>query len=135
MQIDSHRLIARDRDLKRAFFTGRMFLPLFVAYILGFSTLPAQISITLNNSFIEKYKNRVSIDAKFTVDKAHEHPNSPSKDGDLHIAGRSSEVKLPIVAEIMNAGFENDAVQTIHDHEGTANQVGLKGAWRLWCEH
>ncbi len=33
-------------------------------------------------------------------------PNPPSKDGDLHVAGRTEEVGLPIVAEIMNAKFQ-----------------------------
>src|SRR5690349_2971885 len=73
-------------------------------------TCNAQIEITLKNSFIEKYKNRATIDATFKVDKAHKKPNPPTKDGDMHIAGRSTEVGLPIVAEIMNAKFENDSV-------------------------
>ena len=95
----------------------------------------AQIEITLKNSFIEKFKNRVTVDTTFTVDKAHPKPNPAKKDGDLHIAGRAPEVGLPIVAEIMNAKDEDAAVKLIHDVEGTGRSVKLSGAWRIWCEH
>jgi hypothetical protein len=63
----------------------------------------AEIEIVLNNDFIDKYKNRVTFDANYIVDKAHKDPNPGPKDGDLHIAGRASEIQLPTVAEIMNA--------------------------------
>lgn len=95
----------------------------------------AQIQITLKNSFIEKFKDRATIDATFTVDKAHKKPNPPSKDGDLHIAGRAPEIGLATVSEIMNAKDEDTAVQTIHAAEQTHNPVKLSGAWRIWCEH
>jgi len=95
----------------------------------------AQIQITLKNTFIEKYKDRATVDATFTVDKAHKNPNPASKDGDLHIAGRAKEVGLPIVAEIMNARDEDAAVQAIHAAEQTHQPVKLSGAWRIWCEH
>lgn len=95
----------------------------------------AETRLTLKNSFIEKYKNMVTIDATFTVDKAHKKPNSPSKDGDLHIAGRAPEIGLPAVAEIMNAAHEKEAVDLIHSVEGTDSPIKLSGAWRLWNEH
>ena len=95
----------------------------------------AEITITLKNSFIEKYKNRATIETNFTVDKAHKKPNPASKDGDLHIAGRAVEVGLPIVAEIMNAASVPEAVARIHDLEGTNEKVVMAGAWRIWTEH
>ncbi|HEV2827998.1 MAG TPA: hypothetical protein VGW76_10390 [Pyrinomonadaceae bacterium] len=95
----------------------------------------AQIEITLKNSFIEKFKNRVTVDTTFTVDKAHKHPNTAKKDADLHIAGRAPEIGLPIVAEIMNAKGEEAALDLIHSVEGTNQTIKLSGAWRLWCEH
>ncbi len=95
----------------------------------------AEITITLKNDFIEKYKNRATIDAKYTVAKAHKKPNPPSKDGDLHIAGTAPEIGLPAVAEIMNAASEKEAVDTIHNVEGTGQAIAISGAWRLWCEH
>ena len=94
----------------------------------------AQIQITLKNSFIEKFKDRATIDATFTVDKAHKRPNPPSKDGDLHIAGRAPEIGLAIVSEIMNAKDEDATVQAIHAAEQTHDPVKLSGAWRIWCE-
>jgi hypothetical protein len=94
------------------------------------------VEITLKNSFIEKYKNRATINANLVVDRAHAHPNPASKDGDLHIAGRSpEEIALPIVAEIMNARSEKDAVSLIHQVEGSGRTVNVVGAWRIWCEH
>lgn len=97
--------------------------------------LHAQIQITLNNSFIEKYKDRVTIDATYTVDKAHPRPNPPAKDGDLHIAGRAPEIGLATVAEIMNAGAQDSAVGLVHGVEGTGEPIDILGAWRIWCEH
>jgi hypothetical protein len=95
----------------------------------------AQIEITLKNSFIERFKNRTTIDASFTVDKAHQRPNTPKKDGDLHVAGRAPEIGLAVVAEIMNAKDERAAVDLIHDAETSGAPVAVTGAWRLWCEH
>ena len=94
------------------------------------------VEITLKNTFIEKYKDRATIEASFVVDRAHQRPNAPSKDGDLHIAGRSDqEIRLPIVAEIMNARFEQDAVRLVHQVEGNGNAISVAGTWRIWCEH
>jgi hypothetical protein len=93
------------------------------------------IVITLKNKFIKDYKDRVTIDATYTVDKAHPHPNPPDKDGDLHIAGRAPEIELATVAEIMNAASQHDAVDRVHAVEGTGETVKITGAWRIWCEH
>jgi len=103
--------------------------------IVAVSITASQTTITLKNKFIEKYKNRATITATYTIDKAHEKPNPAKNDGDLHIAGRAPEVKLPTVAEIMNAKDETGAVDSVHQHEGTNDPVMLTGAWRIWCEH
>jgi len=95
----------------------------------------AQIEITLKNSFIEKYKDRATIDATFTVDTAHRAPNPPAKDGDMHIAGRAPQIGLATVAEIMNAASESAAVALVHSVEGTGDTIHVTGAWRIWCEH
>lgn len=95
----------------------------------------AEIEIVLQNEFIEQYKNRVTIDVDYVVDKAHKKPNPASKDGDLHVAGRAEQVKLPIVAEIMNAKDEPDGVDRIHEVEGSGETIAMSGAWRIWCEH
>jgi hypothetical protein len=108
---------------------------LLAASLCSLSAARAEITITLQNEFIEFYKGRATIQTNFLVDKAHKKPNSPSKDGDLHIAGRADEVKLPIVAEIMNAKDDKPAVEAIHDSQGTGQPIALDGAWRLWCEH
>ncbi len=122
---------------KHPSFSLRPLVPLllFLALLVFPAIAHAEIEITLNNSFIEKYKDRATIDTHYTVDKAHAKPNPPKKDGDLHIAGRAQEVGLPVVAEIMNAAFEKEAVDWVHKVEGTGQSVNLSGAWRLWCEH
>lgn len=115
---------------------GRRVFSLFAAYAI---LLPlaayADIEITLKNSFIEKFKNRVTIDANFTVDKAHARPNPANKDGDLHAAGRAPEIGLPAVAEVMNARFQQPALDLIHQSESSGQPLALRGVWRLWCEH
>jgi hypothetical protein len=95
--------------------------------------------VKFSNTFIELFKNRVTIDVSFTVDKSHSSPNTISDDGDdgdLHAAGRAPEVGLPMVVEIANA---RDAVQkAIVDK--MKERVGkpassLSGVWRIWYEH
>jgi hypothetical protein len=95
----------------------------------------AEIEITLKNSFIAKFKDRATIEATFTVDKAHKKPNAPSKDGDLHAAGRAPEIGLPAVAELMNGASDPDAVELIQQAERDGTAVTVTGAWRIWTEH
>lgn len=107
----------------------------FAVVLLTPALAQAQIVIQLKNKFIEDNKHRATIDATFTVDKAHKKPNTPAKDADMHIAGRAPEIKLPIVAELMNAAEDADSVGLIHDAEKTGDPIAMTGAWRLWCEH
>lgn len=95
----------------------------------------ADITITLDNSFIDKFKDRATIAANYTVLHAHPKPNTPAKDGDLHAAGRAPEIGLSTVAEIMNAKLNPKAVGAIHDSESSGDPVAVEGVWRLWCEH
>lgn len=109
------------------------------AVLLAALLLPAaaraEIQITLQNAFIEKYKDRATIDAAFTVDKAHPRPNPAASDGDLHAAGRAPEIGLAAVAEVMNAALQPDAVDLVHQAERGGQALQVRGVWRLWCEH
>jgi hypothetical protein len=92
------------------------------------------ILITLKNDFIDKYKDLVTIKTKFKVVKAGKlHP--PSQDGDMHCSGLADEVGLPIVAEIMNARLQEEAVLAMQEAEKTKKPIQVAGAWRIWCEH
>jgi hypothetical protein len=103
---------------------------------LGAATNALAGSVTLKKAFIEKYKNRATIDAQFIVDHAHKKANPPEKDGDMHVAGRSQQqVGLPMVAEVMNAKAQLKAVDDIHAGEGKNQAVAVTGAWRFWFEH
>jgi hypothetical protein len=108
---------------------------LLLAALLLPAAARAEIQITLQNAFVEKYKDRATIDAAFTVDKAHARPNPPASDGDLHAAGRAPEIGLPAVAEVMNAVLELDAIDLIHQAERGGQPLQVRGVWRLWCEH
>src|SRR5207253_3096573 len=48
---------------------------------------PGNMQIEIKRSFLEDYKNRVTIRATFTVDDASGSPNPREFDGDLHVAG------------------------------------------------
>ncbi len=93
-------------------------------------------TIILKRAWVEKFKDRATIDATFTIDHAHPRPNPGSADGDMHVAGRAAaEIGLPMVAEIMNADNKQPAVLLVHKNEGTNTAIAVTGAWRLWFEH
>ena len=89
----------------------------------------------INKSFIEAYRNRVTIRTTFTVDKAMASPLPVALDGDLHLAGRAPQVGLPIVGEIVNASDEKAAIDLVHRAERTGRPLRVSGVWRIWPEH
>ena len=95
-------------------------------------------SVVLKKAWVEKYKNRATIEVKLTIDKSHKYPNSikdDGDDGDLHMAGRAPLAGLPMVAEIMNAKGQPAALNLVKVKKGKEEGVRLVGAWRLWFEH
>lgn len=93
-----------------------------------------KLSESITNEFIEKYKNRATITAQFTVVATSKvHP--ASQDADIHIAGRSDDIGLPTVAEIMNAKGEPTALKAVMAAEKSGQPVTVTGAWRIWAEH
>jgi hypothetical protein len=96
---------------------------------------PKEAVIELDRDFLERYKNRVTIDAEFIVDNSRESPNPDIMDGDLHVAGRAPEIGLRLVAEIINAASAQRARAVIQRAESTHAAVRVTGAWRLWPEH
>jgi hypothetical protein len=93
------------------------------------------ITIQIHRSFIERYKNRVTISANILVDQVMPSPVPPSLDGDLHFAGRSPQIKLPVVAEISNAALHKDAMEIAHHAGGSGTPINVTGVWRIWPEH
>jgi len=110
-----------------------------IALFLGF-VLPAtaQTQLVLKKKWATDVQNLVSISIKMEVDHTLKQPHNAGKcctdDGDLHFSGRSNDVGLPMVAEIMNAKTQPKALQDI---KAAANgtTVPLTGVWRLWFEH
>jgi hypothetical protein len=99
------------------------------------STVAAEIGITVADSFIETYKDRVTIDVSFDIDKIDLLPHPAFWDGDFHVAGRAPEVGLPVVAELENAASEREALAAIRAARKARRPLRLAGAWRIWAEH
>jgi hypothetical protein len=111
-----------------------------VGVLLAAPSASGQSTLVLKNGFIEKYKNRATIDISYAIDHAHKKPNPVGQgadDGDLHFAGRSDDIGLPMVAEIINAALppQKPAVDAVHLNEGKNTKVPLTGVWRIWFEH
>jgi hypothetical protein len=97
----------------------------------------AEITVSLTKGFVKKVKDKATISTAFRVNEHHDHPNpvgEGSKDGDIHIAGRDSIVRLPIVAEIINGRKENDTLSFLLQRS-LDEEVSVIGAWRFWFEH
>jgi hypothetical protein len=95
-------------------------------------------TLILKRAWVDKFKDRATIDATFTIDHAHKTANPAVKDGDMHVSGRAAkEIGLPMVAEVMNAreADQKAAIDLIHAREGKNQPVAMTGAWRLWFEH
>lgn len=103
----------------------------------------AQLSaaeVLLKNSWISQFKNRATMSLTYKVEKAHTKPNAvgeKSDDGDMHLAGRSTQVGLPFVVEIVNAGLtaHQSVLQSVKTLAAKAGSIGIEGVWRLWFEH
>jgi hypothetical protein len=110
----------------------------FTVFFFWLFSVCGQITITLRKSFIDSFKQKVTIDANYEVYFAHKHANTAANDADLHFAGYDKKIGLPMVAEIMNAKDQDGAVDLIHEKEGKGQpqeKLKIKGVWRLWCEH
>lgn len=112
-------------------------LPAAVMLVFAATAAPASATITiqLQNSFIDTYANRATIDVpSFKVVVSAPHPHTAASDGDMHAAGTSSsDIGFATVVEIMNArdASERGAVQAL---QKTGNHR-VAGYWRLWPEH
>lgn len=105
-----------------------------IAY-LAVTAQTTDMKLQINKAFMERYRNRVTIQTTFTVDRAMESPFPAFLDGDLHLAGRAPQIGLPTVGEIVNAASQKDAVDIVHRAEGTRKPLKVSGVWRVWPEH
>jgi len=99
------------------------------------SVTSARVRISLDRAFVDLYGDRVTIDTSFTVDRAGRFAHASYLDGDLHVAGRSAQIGLPVVAEVQNASRRPDVVEAIQEAAGSGVPVPLTGVWRIWSEH
>ena len=95
-------------------------------------------TLILKRAWLDKFKDRATIDASFTIDHADESADPAAAGGDMHVAGSApQEVGLPIVAKLMNGGAsgERSLFDLIHKNEPSGQPSPITGAWRLWFEH
>jgi len=96
-------------------------------------------TLVLSSKFVNANKNKATVTIELEVDAHLTRPHSISKganDGDIHMAGRSDDVRLPLVAEIMNAraATEKGSMQLL-GQSSPDNKISVTGVWRLWFEH
>ena len=97
----------------------------------------ADMTLALNKTFVNKIKNKATLTTNLNVDV---HPTTPhavkssGDDGDIHMAGRDSVFKVPLVAEILNARIEPLAMQKLK-LTSPEQPVSVTGVWRIWFEH
>ena len=96
---------------------------------------PERVRIQIRRDFLERYKNRVTIDTRFMVDAVAGSPNPAAFDGDLHFAGRAPEIGFRLVGEIKNAADADSAVALIRRAARLQRPLAISGAWRIWPEH
>lgn len=114
-------------------YVGRRATIIYTTASIRLSSNP--VRFTLQRSFIETYKDRVTISAQFTVDHAGGGPAPSIFDGDLHFAGRAPEIGLRTVAEIINASDQDSAAALVTRVSKEHRTLPITGAWRLWPEH
>lgn len=99
----------------------------------------AQSTITLRRSFVDSFCNRLTISAAYNVWFSHPRPNAAKDDGDIHVSGYDNKIGMPVVAEIMNAAEQPEAMNLLKSQagNGTPNnpKINIAGVWRLWPEH
>jgi hypothetical protein len=112
-----------------------------IVVLLAFFVAPLRATeVLLKNAWIEAHKNRVTADITFRVEEAHSRPNpigEKSDDGDMHLAGRSTQVGLPMVVEIVNAGLDDNkpVLASVKQALSKRANVQMSGVWRVWFEH
>jgi hypothetical protein len=94
-------------------------------------------TLVLSSKFVNDNKDNATITVQLEVDEHLTHAHKIDKggdDGDVHMAGRADEVRLPLVAEILNAAKETSSMQLLNQ-SSAASKIAVKGVWRLWFEH
>lgn len=90
--------------------------------------------LSLRTPFVTEYKDKATLDTRLSVDHAHKSPNSIIKDGDIHIAGRDTTIRLPLVVEIINGALMKAARERLSQAKPD-RPIPVSGVWRLWFEH
>jgi hypothetical protein len=111
-----------------------------IALVLPACAASRPSQVVLKKEWIARLADRATISGEMLIDDCLTKPKKPSKsqpsnDGDIHAAGRSKQVGLPMVAEIMNAQDKLNAVSRVADFKKSKAAANFTGVWRLWFEH
>ena len=96
---------------------------------------PNHVTVRFSRAFLEANRERITLQTEFTVDVAARMINPAVFDGDIHIAGRSPDIGLRMVAEIMNAKTAPAAVAMVRRAQATRRPIRLVAVPRYWPEH
>ena len=99
----------------------------------------SQSTVRLKKTFVNEFKDKITIASEYNVWFTHHTPHSAADDADIHVAGYDDIVGMPTVAEMMNARDEQGGIDLFIQHEGEGNvnnpRLDVEGVWRLWPEH
>lgn len=99
----------------------------------------ANQTLSLKKDFINQVMDRATVDTDLRVDEQSPLHSISEKgnDGDIHMAGRDNVIKLPLVAELLNARLEPDIMKLLKQISNgqVAQSVNVTGIWRIWFEH
>ncbi len=127
------------REMKR---TRRITAFILSAFLLvGLNSAAfSDVRITLTNSWLAYYSDRVLIGTQMRVQFVHSKPkwttnSRPQDDYDIHIAGTTTTIRMPMIAELMNSQDRYDAIRYLQQRIADGKRIKLGGVCRLWCEH
>ncbi len=96
---------------------------------------PDHVTVRFSRAFLEANRERITMETEFTVDVAAQMINPAAFDGDIHLAGRSPDIGLRLVAEIANAKTAPAAVAAVRRAEATRRPIRMVAVPRYWPEH
>ncbi len=96
---------------------------------------PNHVTARFSRAFLESNRERITLETDFTVDVVARMVNPAAFDGDIHIAGRSPDIGLRMVAEIANARTAPAAIARLRNAEKTRKPVRMVAVPRYWPEH
>jgi hypothetical protein len=99
-------------------------------------SISAGATLALNRDFVKANMNRATIRVSLHVHhRSSVHSiKKGGDDGDIHLAVVSDDVRLPLVAEMMNIRAFPGVIESLKNLSAD-KPVDATGVWRIWFEH